>query len=299
LSSSLPSQVAAQVAEVLDGPPGALRTRRLGGGCIHPAAQVRTQSGSTAFLKWASEPGPSGFVAEARGLEALAERGGLRIPRVLASEAGGPDRHGWLLLEFIEEGSPREDTARRLGQGLAHLHRTEPDWAPGWDEDGWLASLPQPNPNLDDWPTFWVQARLLPRWEVVAPVFDPGTHRLWDRVLQEMEGTLEGWVEDGISLLHGDLWSGNLLIARDGAPVLIDPAVYRGHREVDLAMMELFGGFPQEAFQHYRQAAPLASGYEERRRDAYQLYPQLVHVELFGQSYAAGVEARLRRLAGG
>lgn len=281
-----------------DGEPDpVLEASRLGGGCIHPAVRIRTRSGTEAFLKWSPTPGPTGFGVEARGLAALAERGGLRAPRVLAWESGESGGRGWLLLELIHEGPAGRESSRLLGEGLAHFHRPEPGWSPGWDEDGWIASLPQPNPAISSWPEFWVRARLLPRWEVVGPAFDASIRSLWARVLDRMDRILAGWEEDGISLLHGDLWGGNLLTDREGRPVLIDPAVYRGHREVDLAMLELFGGFPHDAFRVYREAAPLPSGYEGRRRDAYQLYPLLVHVELFGGGYVGGAGARIRRLA--
>jgi protein-ribulosamine 3-kinase len=300
-SLPVPNEVLVEVALALggEGPPDpAVEAARLAGGCIHPAVRIRARSGTEAFLKWSTRPGPTGFGVEARGLDALRERGGLRVPRVLAFEAGQADQLGWLLLELVHEGEGGAESSLRLGTGLAHLHRPEPGWDPGWDEDGWIASLPQPNPSVPDWPAFWVEARLLPRWKAVAPAFDARARRLQERVLREMHRILEGWEEDGISLIHGDLWVGNLLIDDEGQPVLIDPAVYRGHREVDLAMMELFGGFPGDAFRAYRNERPLSPGYEERRRDAYQLYPLLVHVELFGGSYVQGVESRLRRLAG-
>jgi protein-ribulosamine 3-kinase len=300
-SFPVPDEVLLEVAAALggDGPPDPpVEAARLGGGCIHPAVRLRTRAGTEAFLKWSTRVGPSGFAVEARGLEALRDRGGVRVPEVLAFEAGGDDRLGWLLLELIHEGQGGPESARMLGEGLATLHRPEPGWSPGWDENGWIASLPQPNPSLPDWPAFWVEARLLPRWEAVAPAFGPETRRLQERAFSEIHRLLEGWDEDGISLLHGDLWTGNVLLDRDGQPVLIDPAVYRGHREVDLAMMELFGGFPPSALRVYMEAAPLVPEYRERRRDAYQLYPLLVHVELFGGSYVQGVESRLRRLAG-
>jgi len=296
----IPEGVAREVARALGSPEAPDQVEEasaLGGGCIHPAARIRTAFGTEAFLKWNRYPGPGGFGVEARGLEALARRGGLRVPRVLALQEGGPEIQGWLLLELIREGPAGGETDRLLGTGLARLHRPLPDEAPGWEEDGILATLPQPNPAGLSWPDFWVEARLLPRWKEVHGAFGREARELWERAAADMDRILDGWQEDGLSLLHGDLWSGNLLTDSEGRPVLIDPAVYRGHREVDLAMMELFGGFSGAALATYREAWPLAPGYEDRRRDAYQLYPLLVHVELFGGGYVAGASARIRKLA--
>lgn len=273
----------------------------LGGGCIHPAARVETRSGRTAFLKWSPSPGGTGFGVEARGLRALAHRGGVRIPEVLGVDEGGPDRRGWLVLELVEKGPPSKETPELLGRGLARLHRPYPDTSaeavPGWDEDGWIATLHQPNPEIAFWPEFWLEARLLPRWRAVRRAFGADVRRSWERMASRMDELLAGWDEDGISLLHGDLWSGNVMTDREGRPVLVDPAVYRGHREVDLAMMELFGGFPEAAFRTYREAWPQLPGYAEIRRDAYQLYFLLVHVELFGSGYVGRTAEAIRRLA--
>ena len=297
---SVPDGVAREVARALGSPedPDPVESASaLGGGCIHPAARIRTGSGTEAFLKWNPDPGPGGFGVEARGLEALARREGLRVPRVLAFREGGPDSRGWLLLELIREGPGKAETGQLLGTGLARLHRPIPDGTPGWAEHGILATLPQPNlPGLS-WPDFWVQARLLPRWKQVHRAFGREAREVWERAAANMDRILDGWEEDGVSLLHGDLWSGNVLTDQEGRPVLIDPAVYRGHREVDLAMMELFGGFSGGARDTAREAWPLPPGYENRRRHAYQLYPLLVHVELFGGSYVAGASARIRKLA--
>lgn len=270
---------------------------RIGGGCIHPAARVRTRSGTEAFLKWSPDPGWAGFGVEARGLEALRERGGVRVPRVLGWHDGDPEARGWLLLELVREGSATPETPEQLGRGLARLHRPEEGWSPGWDEEGALAGLVQPNPEGLEWPAFWVEARLLPHWRRVRRAFPSEVRAAFDLVAQEMDRILEGYRAHGTSLLHGDLWSGNVLTDEEGGPVLIDPAVYRGHREVDLAMMELFGGFSGRVFEAYEESAPPLDGYRERRRDAYQLHPLLVHVELFGAGYVGRTSATIRRLA--
>jgi len=288
--AGLPDQVVSAVEELL-GPLESLE--RVGGGCIHPAGRIRARDGSDAFIKWSSDPGPAGFAVEARGLEALAARGGVPVPEVLGVGEGSDGQPAWLLLEWIAPGSARPHTPRELGVGLAHLHRpldpdTGPTAAPGWEEDGWIATLPQPNPGGLTWPEFWAQARIEPQWRRArdAGGFPRSEDRAMETLLDRMDEALEGWEADGICLLHGDLWSGNVHIAHDGTPYLVDPAAYRGHREVDLAMLDLFGGFGDPFHQAYREATPLVPGHR-RRRSLYQLYPLLVHVNLFGGGYTA------------
>lgn len=299
-SRPLPPNVAEGAAEALgesDADGAFVSIDPVGGGCIHPSARIRTRSGAEAFLKWSRSPGPAGFGAEAGGLTALSRRGGLRVPDVLAFRSGGEEERGWLLLEFVEQGPPTPETPERLGSGLAHLHRPMEGAAPGWEEDGFIGSLPQPN-RVDggSWPRFWKEMRLAVQWEAATPHFDADTRRSWERLMDVIELGLEGIQDDGLSLLHGDLWSGNVIVDAEGAPALVDPAAYRGHREVDLAMMELFGGFRPAVIERYRSEAPLLPGYQEVRRDIYQLYPLLVHVNLFGRGYVSGVVGRVRRL---
>jgi fructosamine-3-kinase len=258
---------------------------------------VETEEGTAAFLKWSGEGVFTGFGVEARGLLALAERGGVRVPRVLGFGSGESGAAGWLLLEFVRPGAPGSAISERLGEGLATLHRPLSKGAPGWEEDGWIGRLPQRNGPGQEWPAFWRDARLLPLLSRLEHGFDRKTRAGAEQVLSDIHLALEGWQDDGLSLLHGDLWSGNVLWDESGDPVLLDPAAYRGHREVDLAMMELFGGFSGLSFDAYFASAPLAPGYPERRRDAYQLYPLLVHLGMFGEGYLPRVRHCILRLA--
>ncbi|TVP55965.1 MAG: hypothetical protein EA351_09110 [Gemmatimonadales bacterium] len=310
----VPEAVLREVVETLGWPPDArIEAERLGGGCIHPAVALHhTDRPHTdrpgdpparAFLKWDDSPQPEGasFGHEARGLEVLAERGGPIIPEVLGSSDGTHGSPGWLLLEFLAPRPPSCKDHVDLGHALARLHRPlEPEVLSGLDTaEGWIATLPQDNRPRSSWGTFWQEARLAPQIRRAAPLLSAGGIEALDTVAERTPDLLDPVVEsaggEGLSLLHGDLWSGNMLYSTRG-PALVDPAVYRGHREVDLAMMELFGGFSAEVIAAYEDHAPLRPGYRELRRPLYQLYPLLVHVNLFGTGYVARTESTARRV---
>jgi fructosamine-3-kinase len=268
------------------------------GGSISSAWRVETADG-TAFLKHHASAPLEMFAAEADGLHALrsAVGGDLRVPDVLAIGVDG-DRGGWIALEWLEPASPRKDHGERLGRGLAALHRNG-GWGWGWERDNWIGSLPQENHPAASWPGFWRDRRLAPQLDLARRAGRlPGPEEEWERLFDHLPELLKAGDEDGPSLLHGDLWSGNALSTTAG-PAIIDPAVYRGHREADLAMAELFGGFGARFFAAYGEAWPLRPGYREHRRGIYQLYYLLVHVNLFGGGYAAQTAEVLRRVPAG
>ncbi|HEX5725290.1 MAG TPA: fructosamine kinase family protein, partial [Longimicrobiaceae bacterium] len=240
---------------------------------------------------------PAGFfAAEAEGLGALraAAGDGLRVPAVLALG----DETPWIALEWLEPAPRAPGFSERLGRGLARLHRPDGGgW--GWGADNFIGPLPQPNEPAASWAEFWRARRLEPQLRRAHDVGRrPGSAREWERLFAALDGLLAPAGEDGPSLLHGDLWSGNVLATTAG-PALVDPAVYRGHREVDLAMAELFGGFDAAFHAAYAEAAPLRPGYREARRGVYQLYPLLVHAVLFGGGYVAQAAETLRRVPAG
>jgi fructosamine-3-kinase len=259
----------------------------VGGGDINAAHEARLADGRTVFVK-SNDDAPAGmFAAEARGLGWLAEAGALRVPAVLAQS---PD---FLVLEHLRPGRRRADHDELLGRGLAALHRAG---APGFglDHDNFIGRLPQSNASLPTWADFYRERRLAPqlRMAVDQGQASPAMRRGFDRLLPRLEA-LVGPPEPP-ARLHGDLWGGNAMTDEHGRPCLIDPAVYGGHREVDLAMMRLFGGFSARVFAAYAEAHPLAPG-SEARVPLYQLYFLMVHVNLFGGSYVASVEAALAR----
>jgi fructosamine-3-kinase len=259
---------------------------RVSGGDINEAFELRLADGQSAFLKTNAEAPPTMFAAEARGLRFLDQARALRIPRVLAASAEHA-RPGFLLLEFIRSARPRRGFDDELGCGLAQLHRAGADGF-GFVEPNFIGRLPQANRAHDTWSEFYRAERLEPQ---LRRAIDAGRApaslardfaRLFAR-LPELVGTHEPPAR-----LHGDLWSGNLHVDEHGAPCLIDPAVYGGHREMDLAMMRLFGGFTERVFSAYAEAFPLGASHAERVA-LYQLYPLLVHVNLFGGGYVESV----------
>jgi fructosamine-3-kinase len=275
--------------------------RPVGGGDINRADAVTLADGRRLFVKTNARE-PSGmFEAEARGLRWLAEAGALRVPAVVA--AG----RGFLALELIDPprggaaAPPARDFDERLGRGLAALHR---HGAPrfGLDHDNFIGRLPQDNAPASQpgWAAFYrerrleAQLRLAVDEGLASSRMRRGFERLF-RALDDDPVALLG-PEEPPARLHGDLWGGNLLCDEAGAPCLCDPAVYGGHREIDLAMMRLFGGFGARAFAAYAEAWPLAPGHAERVA-LYQLYPLMVHVNLFGGGYVGQVEAIVERLA--
>jgi fructosamine-3-kinase len=268
-----------------------LGTEPVSGGCIHQTARLFTNLKEDFFLKWAEGPLSDVFAAEADGLSALRESTEATVPEVIGySDAAGTP--AWLLLEYIPRGRATSNYAESLGEALAGLHDARED-SYGWHRANYIGSLPQSNTPVDDWSEFWWAERIEPQLSLAVDGGRlTGLDREWAALESKLPMLLTGVAGDGCSLLHGDLWSGNVYPGPDGGPVLVDPAVYRGHSEVDLAMTELFGGFPGAFYSAYGQARPLLDGYRDVRRHVYQLYPLLVHVNLFGGGYvdrAAGV----------
>ena len=260
------------------------------GGSINRALRLTLADGRAAFVKHHPDAPPGVFRAEADGLAWLAEAGALRTPDVLAV-ADGDDGPRFLALEWIAPGPPDPEA---FGRGLAGLHRAGAP-AFGWDRDNFIGPLPQRNdPVPGGWPEFYAARRLLPMAEqaVAAGALDARFMADLERLrarLPDLAGDPEPPAR-----LHGDLWGGNAILGAEGGPAVVDPAVHGGHREVDLAMMRLFGGFPAAAFAAYAEAFPLGPGHADRV-DLWQLYPLLVHVVLFGGGYAGQARRALAR----
>lgn len=278
---------------------GALRDRVVRaepvfGGMICRAATVYLDSGPL-FVKWMQSAPSDFFEAEADGLERLAATGTLRVPVVKAtaseSEEGAPS---FLVLEYVPSREPEHPVlfTHRFGETLAalHQHPVPTGFRFGLDRDNYIGRLPQINEARDTWPQFYRDCRILPQMQIARDLSRMPIYRehLLMTVCERIEDILSD-VPNDPCLVHGDLWSGNFLAAGD-VPVVIDPAAHYGHREVEIAFIELFGGFPAGFLDAYRASFPLESGYE-RRRPLLQLYPLLVHLNHFGESYGPDVDA--------
>jgi len=253
---------------------------RVAGGDISEAWRLGLADGRTVFLKSCPGAPSTMFPAEASGLNWLAEADAIWVPEVLAV---GEGRVPWLALAWLDRTPPASDHDEALGTGLARLHAARPV-SFGLDHDNFIGTLPQANGSLSTWAAFYGERRLRPQVDrAVRAGLLPGVLRRDLERLIERLPRLVGPPEPP-ARLHGDLWGGNAHTDHLGRPVLIDPAVYGGHREVDLAMMRLFGGFAPDVFAAYAAATPLAPGHEARV-SLYQLYPLLVHLNLFGTGY--------------
>lgn len=270
--------------------------RSVGGGDISEAFRAELADGRLVFVKSHAAPPDSLFAAEADGLGRLAATGTVVVPDVLEQSAPGA-RPAFLVLGWIEPGRPGPAYDEELGRALAALHRhTTAEATFGLERANVVGAVPQSNQPTATWAEFLARRRLEPfaALAVERGALPTSARTLLDRVLERLPA-LVGPPEPP-SLLHGDLWGGNAMADRKGRPVLVDPAVYRGHREVDLAMMRLFGGFGPRTFAAYHEATPLADGHEDRVA-LNQLVPLLVHAILFGAGYGRRVVDVLQRYA--
>ena len=277
------------------GPPVAVR--HVGGGCIADARIATFEDGFSVFVKTVAGV-PDMFEREAEGLEALAEADALRVPRVLAVDANG------LVLEFVAQGSPKPGFFQSFGRRFARLHRHAGPQC-GFPHDNYIGATPQLNRPIDgafgagvndgsDWPGFFIERRLRYQARLAE---ERGHGAELRRLLDGCEATFCDLLDaatEAPCVLHGDLWGGNYIVDETGEPCLIDPAVYYGHREADLAMTRLFGGFDAAFYRAYDEEFPLADGHRERL-PIYQLYHLLNHLNLFGSGYYAQCERILRR----
>ena len=261
----------------------------LAGGCIHHATCLETSKGPV-FLKYNDLEEATTFEVEAKGLDLLHATETLHVPQVFGT--GSAAEHSFLLLEFIQPGTKSNGFWGQLGRGLASLH-SHSNLAFGLDHHNVIGRLPQSNHEHGRWADFFREERLAP---MVQMALDKG--ELTPAIASEIEAIYphlqDYFPQESPALIHGDLWGGNLLTGPHGEPVLIDPAVYYGHREAELAFMSLFDTQPPAFYAAYEEEFPLTPGYRNRF-DLYNLYPLLVHLNLFGQGYLAAIRQIVKR----
>ena len=254
----------------------------ISGGCISDAYKLVTNENSTFFLKYNSGSSNDMFIKEANGLKELAKSNAIRIPDVLDVAKD------YILLEFISSENKKKNFFEDFGRRFAEMHKYTSDQF-GFFEDNYIGSNPQSNipgtKEKTNWADFYFNKRILYQLQL-AEKLGNSTSELRKRIskLEEKIDEIIGGSNEKPSLLHGDLWGGNYMVDENGDAVLIDPAVYYGHREADLGMTKLFGGFSSEFYNAYNETFPLDDGYEYRE-NIYKLYHVLNHLNLFGGGY--------------
>lgn len=286
---NVPAEIVRELESAF-GPATALQ--QVGGGCMAHASRMTTEQG-VFFLKWSTNAALiESFACEASGLGMLAAaQEGPAVPEVVLHKSSATG--GCLVLEWIESSEPGEGFFERFGRQLAQLHASR-ETRYGASADNFIGANPQPNEWMDNWLDFFRLRRLEPQAQQAQKSnrWPAAWKKPWARLLNRLGDILPA--QPVASLLHGDLWSGNFMAGPGGKPYIFDPAVYYGHRETDLAMTAMFGGFGPAFYQAYQDAWPLEPGYEERK-EIYNLYHYLNHLNLFGASYAGAVQRSIYR----
>ncbi|MEM6642003.1 MAG: fructosamine kinase family protein [Bacteroidota bacterium] len=263
----------------------------VGGGCINNAFRLNTNHDSY-FVKWNSKDRNDLFKAEKQGLAVLKDASQIKVPDILGS--GVVKDKSYLLLKWINQGHQTSQFWKIFGRDLALMHQETADQF-GLDHDNFIGSLHQSNHQHGSWASFYTQERLLPQLELAVQkrLIDSKTAKGVESLCKRLPDLIPA---ETPALLHGDLWNGNFLANSNACPVLIDPAVHYGHRETELAFTHLFGGFDRTFYQSYEQTYPLEKGFESRI-DIHNIYPLLVHVNLFGSSYLNGIQRTIQRFS--
>jgi protein-ribulosamine 3-kinase len=291
----IPSEVIKEIESRLSAIAGSKtiieKSTPVSGGCINYCFHLNTSAGPF-FLKYNDAAAyPNMFKAEAAGLQLLRDANALPVPFVHFH--GEEKDYSFLLMEWIDGDRQKKNFWEDFGRSVAKLHNVS-DASFGLDHGNYIGSLAQSNTKHADWKSFFMEERIQPQLKLAMEknLVDSGTVKQFEKLFDRFDNLIP---EEKPSLLHGDLWNGNFLVSENGKPTLIDPAVYFGHREMDLAMTKLFGGFDPEFYHAYEEAYPLQKGFE-KRVDIHNLYPLLVHVNLFGGSYMQQVKASLKNL---
>jgi len=261
----------------------------LSGGDINDVYKINTNRNTFVVKVNVEKRFPQMFEKETSGLNLLGETG-IKTPDVIAVFSS--DKIQFLVLEFIEEERKTSQFWTNFATDLAKLHKTQSAFF-GLETDNYIGSLVQKNSKKTTWEDFFIENRIAP---LIKKAFDKGL--LQSKPMQQFEHLFRKLntiiPQEKPSLVHGDLWSGNLMAAKNQCPVFIDPSVYFGHREMDIAMTQLFGGFDNKYLEIYNEIYPLEKGWQERFV-IHNLYPNLVHLILFGSSYLSGIERVLRK----
>ncbi|PSR05177.1 MAG: ketosamine-3-kinase [Bacteroidetes bacterium SW_10_40_5] len=262
----------------------------VGGGCINNGGKLSTNDGNY-FVKYNDNRFEGMFETEAKGLELLRNTDAIHVPNVVGY-GKTQDNRIFLILEWTDNGRHSRQFWENFATALAELHRNTRSTF-GLDFDNYIGSLPQYNESHINWVDFFIEQRIEPQIAIGQKA-----GQLPEATIDQLRNCYthfrDLFPEEQPALLHGDLWGGNYMVNGAGNPSLIDPAVYYGHREMELAFTQMFGGFSSTFYQAYHQDFPLSPGFDERK-DVYNLYPLLVHVNLFGGGYLMELESIIRR----
>jgi fructosamine-3-kinase len=284
-------EIAAQISASTGIPFVVEEISSIGGGCINQAQRIEG-NGQRFFIKLNNAASLDMFEAEAAGLQEIRDSNALRVPEPVCW--GKNDSRAWLVLEYVEMGKGSTRGAEALGAGLAAMHRRTSEKF-GWKRDNTIGATPQINTYASRWVQFWRERRLGYQLQLARANGHGGRFQvLGEKLLAKLDSFFSE-ANPAASLLHGDLWSGNYSFDSEGQPVLFDPAVYYGDRETDIAMTELFGGFPAAFYAAYRESYPIDPGYDVRK-NLYNLYHILNHLNLFGGGYRSQAEQMMGSL---
>lgn len=253
--------------------------RSVSGGCINQGYAVSDEK-RTYFVKLNEATKIEMFAAESLGLQEMTQTNTIRVPKPLCW--GVADNFAYIVLEWLDLGAATTNSWQRMGQNLANMHCVTTFEGFGWKQNNTIGSTPQINDWKTNWVEFYAQHRLGYQFQLANR--KGGHFPQQEQLLASLPQLLSHQVTP--SLVHGDLWGGNAAFTEGGEPVVFDPAIYYGDREVDIAMTELFGGFPAAFYQAYNETFPLEPGYEQRKT-LYNLYHILNHFNLFGGGYAS------------
>ncbi len=262
--------------------------RSVGGGSINQAFRI-SDGDRDYFLKLNQVAQYAMFEAEALGLREMADTKTIRVPKPICW--GTADGSCYIVMEYLPLGNSSRDSWYQMGQDLAAMHQVTSDRGFGWQRDNTIGDTPQKNPWTPDWVEFFVEHRLRYQFQLANR---RGNLRCQEELMAAVPSLLAGHTPEP-SLVHGDLWSGNASVTADGTPVILDPATYYGDREVDIAMSELFGRFPQPFYDGYNDTYALEQGYETRKI-LYNLYHIINHFNLFGGGYGSQAQRMIDHL---